>query len=91
MNAMMMYQVNATSSALSVVVNTAPMSGMPGKAAYSTSAAHANSSKRMNMPTVITLLRLRIIMEMMMQQMAMVSRPYATRVTGWNAMGVPSG
>ena len=88
---MMMYQVNATSSALSVVVNTAPMSGISGKAAYSTSAAHANSSKRMNMPTVMTLLRLRIIKEMMMMQMAMVSRPYATRVAGWNAMGVPSG
>ena len=88
---MMMYQVNATSSALSVVVNTAPMSGISGKAAYSTSAAHANSSKRMNMPTVMTLLRLCIIKEMTMTQMAMVSRPYATRVAGWNAMGVPSG
>ena len=45
----------------------------------------------MNMPTVMTLLRLCIIKEMTMTQMAMVSRPYATRVAGWNAMGVPSG
>ena len=91
MNAMMMYQANATSSALSVVVNTAPISGMPGKAEYSTSAMHASNSMRMNMSTVITRLRLRIIRAMVMMQMAMVSRPYATRVAGWNAIGMPSG
>ena len=33
MNAMMTYQVNPTMSALSVVVNTAPMSSMSGNPA----------------------------------------------------------
>ena len=54
MKAMMMYQVNATINALSVVVNTAPMSSISGNAAYRISAMHASSSMRMNMPTVMT-------------------------------------
>ena len=91
MNAMMTYQVNATISAFSVVVNTAPMSSMSGNAAYAMSARQARSSMTTNAPTVMTC-RLRMSTSTMSVPLTMtVSTPYAMRVVVANAMASPLG